>query len=79
MKVKDLIEKLSEYLPDLQVCFKETIGQIEVLNQDFEFRMDKFEDKTSKKPYYKLIISPKLDRGKTNWELFKDINPEEDL
>lgn len=63
--VKDLISKLNEYTGDLRVAIDitETDPDIPIpihyLIENIEFKVDKFNDGSSKKPYYKLVITAK--------------------
>lgn len=77
MLVKDLVEKLGEYLPNLQVAIEDKHKNVLVLRQDLAFRMQKFQDGSSEKPYYKLVIYVPNDGDATAKDLFDDLNNDE--
>lgn len=73
MKVKDLIEKLGDYTPDLEIAIEEVFDNVSVKSQDWEFRMQRFDDGSSPRPYHKLVITPKPNDGQTAYEFFKSV------
>jgi len=75
-----LSEKLTEYLPNLEIAIEEVFDNVRVLSQAWDFRMEKYTVPDDPKPFYKLIITPKGVDGQTAYEYYKSIKDDlEDL
>lgn len=78
MTVKDLIEKLETYLPDVEVCLLDKFKNVTVQRKDIAFRMQKYQDESSPRPYYRLELYIPDDGDASAEQLYNQIQEDDD-